>query len=242
MAVVAFMVKYQLVPVIAMCAGRHLDLLYETSIRPQMVPRGNYLDETTKLRYRRPIWRKGSKELKQRLEEPMRNLCKFTVICVPTGEGFMNKSQRLRRGLSALTFLCTLSAFAAPSARADGSVNALGMGMGARPGEMPRFDAVVRQYNASGERFRIDSHCQSACTIFLSIRNVCITPDATLLFHSGGDPSTNRMNPASTQHMLDAYNPALRKYVSDNHFMDTFAFHTISGHEMIAHFGYPACP
>jgi hypothetical protein len=35
--------------------------------------------------------------------------------------------------------------------------------------------------------------------------------------------------------MLDAYNPALRKYVSDNHFMDTFAFHTISGHEMPVH-------
>jgi hypothetical protein len=165
-----------------------------------------------------------------------------TQICVPTGEGFMCKSQRLRRGLSALTFLCALGAFAAPSAGADGSVSALGMGMGARPGEMPRFDTVVQQYNASGERFRIDSHCQSACTIFLSIRNVCITPGATLLFHSGGDPSTNRMNPASTQHMLSAYKPALRQYVTDNHFMDTFAFHSITGQDMISRFGYPACP
>jgi hypothetical protein len=156
----------------------------------------------------------------------------------------MRTSQRLTRTLSALTLVCVFSAFAAP-ASADGSVSALGMGMGmgmgARPGEMPRFDAVVQQYNASGERFRIDSHCQSACTIFLSIRNVCITPDATLLFHSGGDMRANRINPASTQHMLDAYNPALRKYVSDNHFMDTFAFHTVSGRDMIARFGYSAC-
>jgi hypothetical protein len=73
--------------------------------------------------------------------------------------------------------------------------------MGARPGEMGRFDAVVQQYNASGEHFRIDSHCQSACTTFLSIRNVCITPSATLLFHAGGDMRANRMNPASTEHM-----------------------------------------
>jgi hypothetical protein len=144
--------------------------------------------------------------------------------------------------LSALTLACVLSSYAVAPAKADGSVSALGMGMGARPGEMPRFDAVVQQYNASGERFRIDSHCQSACTIFLSIRNVCITPGATLLFHSGGDMQANRISLASTQHMLDAYNPALRKYVTDNHFMDTFAFHTISGSDMIARFGYPACP
>ena len=33
--------------------------------------------------------------------------------------------------------------------------------------------------------------------------------------------------------------PALRKYVSDNHFVDTFAFHGFSGREVIARFGYP---
>jgi hypothetical protein len=141
--------------------------------------------------------------------------------------------------LSALLCLGTM-AVTAP-ARADGSVSALRMGMGARPGEMGRFDAVVAQYNASGERFRIDSHCQSACTIFLSIRNVCITPNATLLFHSGGNPKTGHMNPASTEHMLGAYNSPLRQYVTDNHFMDTFAFHSISGRDMVRRFGYPAC-
>jgi hypothetical protein len=156
-------------------------------------------------------------------------------------EGFMGKSQRLTRALYALACLCALGAVATAPARADGSVSALGMGMGARPGEMGRFDAVVQQYDASGERFRIDSHCQSACTIFLSIRNVCITPNATLLFHAGGDMRANRISAASTQHMLAAYNPALRQYVSANHFMDTFAFHTISGREMVSRFGYPAC-
>jgi hypothetical protein len=137
--------------------------------------------------------------------------------------------------------LCLLGAFAATPARADGSVSALHMGMGARPGEMPRFDAVVQQYNASGERFRIDSHCQSACTIFLSIRNVCVTPNATLLFHAGGDRSKGKFSTWSTEHMLSAYNPALRQYVSENHFMDTFDFHAISGREIISRFGYPAC-
>ena len=31
------------------------------------------------------------------------------------------------------------------------------------------FDPVVAQYNASGELFRIEGHCQSSCTLFLAI-------------------------------------------------------------------------
>lgn len=152
----------------------------------------------------------------------------------------MHASPRLARALSALALACIVAAFAAP-ARADGSVSALRMGMGAKPGEMGRFDAVVQQYNASGERFRIDGHCQSACTIFLSIRNVCITPSASLLFHAGGNPKAGRMSAASTQHMLAAYNSALQQHLTQNHYMDTFAFHTISGRDMVKRFGYPAC-
>ena len=145
------------------------------------------------------------------------------------------------RDSAAILVAAVVLLFPFQPARADGSVSSLGMGMGARPGEMGRFDAVVAQYNASGERFRIDGHCQSACTMFLSIRNVCITPNATLLFHAGGDRNKGRISEWSTQHMLDAYNSGLRDYVTANHFMDTFTFHPISGRDMIARFGYPAC-
>jgi len=30
------------------------------------------------------------------------------------------------------------------------------------------------------------------------------------------------------------------RYVTDNHFLDTFAFHAISGRERASRFGYPA--
>ena len=116
------------------------------------------------------------------------------------------------------------------------------MGYGARDqAAFGRFLAVIQQYNASGERFRIDAHCQSACTMFLSIRNVCIAPGATLLFHAGGSMRKGIINPSTTQQMLSTYNAALRQYVTDNHFMDTFAFHPISGSEIIKRFRYPAC-
>ena len=127
-------------------------------------------------------------------------------------------------------------------AYADGSVSSLHMGYGAAtPEEFDRFLAVISQYNASGERFRIESHCQSACTMFLSIRNVCVTPGATLLFHAGGSMKKGILSPARTQQMASTYNAALRQYVTENHYMDTFAFHSISGSEIIKRFGYPAC-
>ena len=76
----------------------------------------------------------------------------------------MTKSPMMR-ALGALGFLCAFYGTAQP-ALADGSVSSLHMGYGARDAyEFGRFQQVIAQYNASGERFRIDSHCQSACTI-----------------------------------------------------------------------------
>jgi hypothetical protein len=108
-------------------------------------------------------------------------------------------------------------------------------------GRYARFDPVVGQYNQSGELFRIDGHCQSSCTLFLAIRNVCISRSATLLFHAAHDRSGNA-SPSNTAHMLSAYNSRLREYVTANHYMDTLAFHAISGRDMIAKFGYRECP
>jgi hypothetical protein len=155
-----------------------------------------------------------------------------------------NKTRQwLGRALGIAALVCGFIAGAMPSARADGSVSALHMGTGAPSAyAFAQFQSVVAQYNASGERFRIESHCQSACTMFLAIRNVCITPGATLLFHAGGSMRTGVVSPSYTQAMLSTYNSALRDYVTANHFMETFAFHPISGRDMIRRFGYRACP
>ncbi len=137
---------------------------------------------------------------------------------------------------------CSVFAFVTAAALAEGSVTALGMGMGAANAQrFAEFEAVVRQYNASGERFRIDGHCQSACTMFLAIRNVCVTQNATLLFHAGGNRRTGKISPDTTARMLAKYKPSLRKYVTDNHYMDTFEFHSIPGSVIISRFGYRAC-
>ena len=111
----------------------------------------------------------------------------------------------------------------------------------AKGGWYKDFKPEIDRANATGELFRIKGHCQSNCTLFLGLSNVCVERSARLLFHAGHDRQRN-INAGSTQRMLSAYNPALRQYLLDNHYMDTLAFHTIPGSVIIDKFGYRECP
>ncbi len=133
-------------------------------------------------------------------------------------------------------FLTALFLLAATPAMAEGSSRPYAMG-----GWFDQFDPVVAQYNQSGELFRIEGHCQSACTLFLGIRNVCIEPSARLLFHAGHNKK-REITTYATNRILAAYNTQLRNFVVSNGYMSTLAFHTISGRDMIQKFGYRACP
>jgi hypothetical protein len=107
-------------------------------------------------------------------------------------------------------------------------------------GWFAQFDPIVQQYNQSGEQFRIEGHCQSACTMFLGIRNVCIVRSAQLLFHAGHDRQFN-IRPSATAHKMKHYNAKLRAYLVANRIMETISFTTISGSDMITKFGYREC-
>jgi hypothetical protein len=113
-----------------------------------------------------------------------------------------------------------------------------GYGMG---GWMSRFQPVIDQANRTGELFRIKGHCQSACTTFLGIRNVCVERSASLLFHAGHDDKRN-ISAFWTERMMSNYNAPLRQYLIAGHYTETLAFHTISGAAMIDRFGYRECP
>jgi hypothetical protein len=108
-------------------------------------------------------------------------------------------------------------------------------------GRFATYDPIVARYNATGELFRIEGHCQSSCTLFLGIRNVCIDPGANLLFHAGRDRNHN-VSASATQHMLAAYKPKLRAFLVANHYTDSSELHAISGRELIERFGYRRCP
>lgn len=104
-------------------------------------------------------------------------------------------------------------------------------GMGGNTGQ---FGQMRQQIGASGQEFRIEGHCQSACTMFLKLGKACVDPNAELLFHAGS-------NEKATQQMMNSYNGSLRAYLVANHYMETTTFHTISGQDIIRKFGYRAC-
>ncbi|MCF2522542.1 hypothetical protein [Bradyrhizobium sp. G127] len=111
-------------------------------------------------------------------------------------------------------------------------------------GWIENFQPAIDQANASGELFRIRGSCQSNCTLFLGVRNVCVERSARLLFHAGHGRGANWnvINAGSTQRMLNAYNPKLRQYVIDKGYLTRLDFSTISGAQMIDSFGYRECP
>lgn len=111
----------------------------------------------------------------------------------------------------------------------------------AKGGWYKDFKPELDRASATGELFRIKGHCQSNCTLFLGLQNVCVERSATLLFHAGHDRQRN-INAASTQRMLSAYNAPLRQYLIAGHYMETLAFHAVPGSVIIDRFGYRECP
>lgn len=111
-------------------------------------------------------------------------------------------------------------------------------------GWIEKFQPAIDRANASGELFRIRGHCQSNCTLFLGVRNVCVERGARLLFHAGHGRGPNRyvINAGSTQRMLNAYNARLRQYVIAKGYLEKLEFSTISGARIIDEFGYKECP
>ena len=109
---------------------------------------------------------------------------------------------------------------------------------------MAKYAPIVSQFSASGERFRIEGVCQSACTMFLAIRNVCVERSAELKFHAGHDITANVTGPdtLASRRMLAAYNETLRKFLIEGHHMDADEFFTLGGADLIDRFGYPECP
>src|SRR5579862_8555427 len=113
----------------------------------------------------------------------------------------------------------------------------------AEGGYLPDFVKIVREYNESGDEFRIEGVCKSACTIFLDIRNACVERTAQLMFHAGHEIAEDRTGPdtRASRALLYRYNDSLRRYLLEGHYMDTNAYHTLSGSVLIERFGYREC-
>jgi hypothetical protein len=84
-------------------------------------------------------------------------------------------------------------------------------------GQIGPYLAKYRALRASGERVEIDGACASACTMLLGIvpRNrICVTPRASLVFHSAWDAEADQAVAAEGNRILwSSYPQSVRQWI-----------------------------
>ena len=79
---------------------------------------------------------------------------------------------------------------------------------------------------AEARDIRIAGDCASACTMLLRSRNVCVYPQAALLFHKG-------TTALGTRTMFESYPRRIAAWVARHRALDSFQFTSMSGQEAI---------
>jgi hypothetical protein len=84
-------------------------------------------------------------------------------------------------------------------------------------------------YRVSGRGVRLHE-CRSACTMALSLPNVCVYPDSTLKLHLAYDPRKHRTNADVSQQLFDSYPAAVQARLGTL----TREYKVLRGSELIA--------
>jgi len=107
-----------------------------------------------------------------------------------------------------------------------------------RGGNVLDYFEQVREANVSRRAVAIDGYCASACTMKLAARNVCVSPWATLRFHSASSYGAN--SAAGNTLLMAVYPRAIRHWVRRHHALASQSFTDMSGSQAIA-LGVPRC-
>jgi hypothetical protein len=95
-------------------------------------------------------------------------------------------------------------------------------------GYVDQYAAMTRLYAQTGREVRLHE-CRSACTLALSLPNVCVYPDSLLKFHKAYNPLTRVANDEVSEAMMAAYPAAVRERLGDL----TRNYKVLTGSELI---------
>lgn len=71
-------------------------------------------------------------------------------------------------------------------------------------GLVEKYQLAALRYNILNRRIIIDGSCRSACVLALSVRNICITPNAVVKFHHAYEQKTGILRPDVTKVMVNS--------------------------------------
>jgi hypothetical protein len=95
-------------------------------------------------------------------------------------------------------------------------------------GYVDQYGAQTALYAASNREVRLHE-CRSACTLALSLPNVCVYPSSLLKFHKAYNPITKNANEEISEAMMAAYPPAVRQRLGEL----TRQYKVLTGSELI---------
>ena len=95
-------------------------------------------------------------------------------------------------------------------------------------GYVDQYDAQTALYGATNREVRLHE-CRSACTLALSLPNVCVYPSSLLKFHKAYNPITKQANEDVTRAMMEAYPTAVRERLGEL----TRQYKVLTGSELI---------
>ncbi len=96
-------------------------------------------------------------------------------------------------------------------------------------GYVNEYQSQTELYRASNREVRLHE-CRSACTLALSLPNVCVYQDSTLKFHMAYDPRNHQSNYDVSQQLFNSYPPAGRERLGGL----TREYKVLRGSELIA--------
>lgn len=91
------------------------------------------------------------------------------------------------------------------------------------------YQAQTEIYRATGREVRLHE-CRSACTLALSLPNVCVYPTSMLKFHQAYDPRSRETNDQVSQQLFQSYPAAVRARLGAL----TRSYRILRGSELIA--------
>lgn len=157
--------------------------------------------------------------------------------------------ERIRIGLSQA--LCAAMILGLTTATPPGAAQAQELYLAASPlivnsdrgGYLGRRSDQIAQMRATGQRVELRGTCLSACTMYLSLPNACVTPSAVFGFHG---PSANGRALSQSdfeywsQVMAANYSEPLRSWFMNTARFTTTGYYQLSGVQLIR-MGYRQC-
>lgn len=91
------------------------------------------------------------------------------------------------------------------------------------------YKAVTEMYRRQNREVKLHE-CRSACTLALSLPNVCVYPSSVLKFHAAYHRDTKQMDAGVSAELFSAYPPAVRARLG----YLTREYRSLSGRELIS--------